>query len=53
MSALDIEPFLMALFEPYEYTRLYPECNVNRADVNGDGTVTAFDVEPFLELLFP
>ena len=40
-------------FEPDEYAIRYPDCDINNADINGDGTVDAFDIEPFLDLLFP
>ena len=52
VNAFDIEPFLLALFDPDEYSNQYPDCDINLADINGDGTVDAFDIEPFLDLLF-
>ena len=52
INAFDIEPFLLALFEPDEYPNQYPDCDINLADINGDGSINAFDIEPFLELLF-
>ena len=39
--------------EPDEYAIQFPDCDINLADVNADGSVTAFDIEPFLGLLFP
>ncbi|MCH7871969.1 MAG: hypothetical protein IID33_09750 [Planctomycetes bacterium] len=53
INAFDIEPFLVALFDPKEYAVRYPECDINLADINGDGSIDAFDIEPFLDLLFP
>lgn len=53
LNAFDIEPFLLALFDPEGYAIAYPGCDITRADVNGDGRVDAFDIEPFLERLFP
>jgi hypothetical protein len=53
VDTFDIEPFLLALFDPEQYARTYPECDLKRADINQDGAVDAFDIEPFLELLFP
>ena len=53
INAFDIEPFVIALFDPDEFQRRFP--NVNRVaagDLNQDGAVDAFDIEPFLELLF-
>ena len=52
VNALDIEPFLVALFDPAQYPILFPNCDIENADVNGDGSINAFDIEPFLELLF-
>ncbi len=53
VDALDIEPFLIALFEPGEYGIRFPDCDINLADINGDGAIDALDIEGFLELLFP
>ena len=53
ISAFDIEPFLLALFDPDEYAIQFPECDINSGDINGDGSIDAFDIEPFLDLLFP
>ena len=52
IDALDIEPFLTALFDPLEYPRRFPNCDINLADIDGDGEVNALDIEPFLGLLF-
>ena len=52
INALDIEPFLLALFEPSAYPNQYPGCDINSADINGDGAVDAGDIEAFLDLLF-
>ena len=53
VDTFDIEPFLVALFEPLEYSLRYPDCDIMRGDTNRDGSVTAFDIESFLDLLFP
>ncbi len=53
INAFDIEPFILALFDPAEYELQYPDCDINLADINGDGSVDALDIEPFLGLLFP
>ncbi len=53
VNALDIEPFILALFDPDAYEARWPHCDVMRADLNGDGSVNALDIEPFIELLFP
>ena len=52
VNAFDIEPFLLALFSPQEYSARFPNCNINNADVNSDGNIDAFDIEPFLHVLF-
>ena len=52
INAFDIEPFLLALFEPDEYAIQYPNCDINLGDINGDGLINAFDIEPFVDLLF-
>ncbi len=31
---------------------MYPDCDINNADINADGDINSFDIEPFLELLF-
>ena len=53
INAFDIEPFLVALFDPDQYSKQYPNCRIALADINSDGTINAFDIEPFLGLLFP
>ena len=53
VNALDIEPFLVALFEPENYPAAYPDCDINLGDLNGDGLINALDIEPFLGVLFP
>lgn len=52
VNAFDIEPFLLAMFNPGEYAIRFPGCDINNGDIDGDGTVNAFDIEPFLVLLF-
>lgn len=53
INALDIEPFLLAMFDPDEYAIHYPNCDLMLADVNCDDVVNASDIEPFIDLLFP
>jgi hypothetical protein len=48
----DIDPFLLALFEPATYPLVYPACDITLADVNEDGFIDYFDVDPFLGVLF-
>ena len=53
INSFDIEPFMLALFDPEAYVAEYPDCNLLLGDVNEDCNVDAFDIEPFLGLLFP
>jgi hypothetical protein len=48
----DIDPFLLALFDPTGYAQTYPDCFVALADVNHDGNIDNFDIDPFLGVLF-
>jgi predicted outer membrane repeat protein len=52
-DAFDIDPFLVALFNPNDYSRQFPKCDIRNGDLNVDGSIDAFDIEPFLDLLFP
>ncbi len=52
VNALDIEGFILALFDPAQYPIQYPDCDINLADINGDGTIDALDIEEFINLLF-
>ena len=52
VTAFDIEPFIVALFEPDVYRKMYPNCDIELADINADGVVNAFDIEPFMLALF-
>ena len=53
VNALDIEPFILALFDPEGYGTAYPDCDRLLGDLNADGVVNALDIEPFVEVLFP
>lgn len=46
----DIDPFLLALFDPQAYAAAFPGCE--NADVSRDGSVDFFDIDPFLQCLF-
>ncbi len=46
----DIDPFLLALFDPAAYAAAFPGCD--NGDVNNDGNVDFFDIDPFLACLF-
>ncbi len=47
----DINPFVLALTSPSEYTAQHPNCSLDLADINGDGTVSFADINPFVQLL--
>ena len=53
IDAFDIEPFILALFDPDEYRRAHPTCDALLADIDQSGSVDALDIEPFIDLLFP
>jgi hypothetical protein len=48
----DIDPFLLALFNPPAYAQQYPDVHPLNADCNGDGAVDFFDIDAFLACLF-
>ena len=39
------------LTDPAAYAAAWPDCDVMLADIDGDGDVDAFDIDPFVELL--
>ena len=47
----DIDPFVLALTNPYGYEAAYPDCDVNLADINGDGFINNGDIDGFVALL--
>ena len=52
VDASDIEPFLMALFDPERYRAEFPNCQLLNGDTDDNGRVDAADIEGFLQLLF-
>ncbi len=52
INFFDIDPFVLALFDPIGYAAQFPDCDLDAADVNRDGGVNFFDVDPFLLALF-
>jgi hypothetical protein len=52
VSFFDIDPFLLALFDPTGYAAAYPACDIDSADCNSDGEVNFFDIDAFLACLF-
>ena len=53
IDANDIEPFILALFDPDEYERRFPDIpRVAIGDMNLDGELNSADIEGFIEALF-
>jgi hypothetical protein len=52
VNFFDIDPFLLALFDPPGYAAAFPNCSGLNADANHDGQVNFFDIDPFLTCLF-
>lgn len=47
----DVQGFILALLDPVEYAKQYPDCDVMNADLDDDGTITLKDIEPFIDAL--
>lgn len=52
VTALDVDGFVLALFDPGAYADRYPDCDAGLADMNRDGQVNVLDVAGFIALLF-
>jgi hypothetical protein len=52
VNFFDIDPFLLALFDPAGYAAAFPDCDISAADASGNGAVDFFDIDPFLGILF-
>jgi hypothetical protein len=50
-SGADIDPFFLALGDPGEYMRQFPECDIMMGDMNGDRVVNGADIELFFTCL--
>jgi subtilisin family serine protease len=53
VDTLDIEPFIQAMVDPAGYTSDHPDCDIMRADTNGDGDINTLDIEGLVDLLIP
>lgn len=51
VDLVDVEPFSLALLDPDNYDKQYPNCDIDLADINDDGSVDLVDVEPFIDCL--
>jgi len=47
----DINPFVLALSNPDEYKKQFPDCDILSADCNQDGDVNFADINPFVVIL--
>ena len=47
----DIDAFILALQWASAYEQQYPDCDVALADINGDGHIDGFDIDPFVDLM--
>ncbi len=48
----DVDPFLLALFDPAAFALIQPNCSPANADFDDNLITDFFDVDPFLECLF-
>ncbi|QOJ15143.1 MAG: hypothetical protein HRU75_11030 [Planctomycetia bacterium] len=52
VTAFDLDPFTLALFDPAAYRANFPGINpLERGDTNYDGEFDLFDIDSFIELL--
>ncbi len=49
----DVPAFARALIDPAGYAAEYPDCDAQRADLNGDQATNGDDVQPFVGLVMP
>jgi len=49
----DVPAFVLALVDPVGYEAAYPNCNIDRADLNADTQRDGADVQNFVDLLAP
>jgi hypothetical protein len=47
----DINPFVLALSDPFNFEVTYPGCNIRHGDCNNDGSVDFNDINAFVALL--
>lgn len=51
VAATDITPFVLALTNPAAFASQFPTCDIDLADINGDGRVSVSDIGEFVGLL--
>ena len=49
VDANDIAPFVLALIDPDAYAAAYPNCDINRADLNSDGLINGLDTQALVD----
>lgn len=49
----DVSPFVLALVDPDAYGNAFPNCGVERADMNDDGLSDGRDIAGFVDRLIP
>lgn len=52
VDALDVDPFLTALFDPRAYDEQYLVCDAEMGDFNQSGRLEALDIEAFIDALY-
>jgi hypothetical protein len=51
VDVMDIRGFVLALMDPNAYEQAYPNGDLAKADVNGDGKLNGYDIDAFRELI--
>ncbi len=49
INLFDVDPFILAMFDPAAYATTYPNCDPSLADVNRNGVIEFFDIDPFVD----
>ncbi|HPF37999.1 MAG TPA: thrombospondin type 3 repeat-containing protein [Phycisphaerae bacterium] len=47
----DVAPFVQALLTPDDYAAAFPDCVIDRGDIDNDGFVNGLDTQRFVDLL--
>ena len=53
LTSDDVDAFVLALVDPVAYAAMFPNCNINVADLNGDTLINGLDTQPFMEAFVP
>lgn len=49
VNLFDIDPFIVALFDPVGFNTQQPACSLLSADLDGDLRINFFDIDPFVD----